>query len=164
LDAAAAHPHPSGPPRETGGPALRGPGTAGLRRLRLVGQTDPRGGGVRARPEGRSLAARRRRDPPGATAAARRTVPGRAAGEVLSEVVPREVSTLTFPKTMRWGAGERVFVRPVRGLLALLGGAVTPMEVLGVASSAVTAGHRILADGDFEVRGVEDYLAKLREN
>jgi glycyl-tRNA synthetase beta chain len=100
----------------------------------------------------------------GATAAARRRVPGRAAPEVLAEVVPRAVSMLTFSKTMRWGSGEHVFVRPVRGLLALFCGQVVPMEILGVASSGSTCGHRILSDGDLEVAGVEDYLAKLRSH
>ncbi len=98
----------------------------------------------------------------GPTVAARRTVPGRPAEEILAEVVPRAVSGLTFSKTMRWGAGERVFVRPVRGLLALFGGRVAPMEVLGVASSASTTGHRILSDGEFEVADFENYLVKLR--
>jgi glycyl-tRNA synthetase beta chain len=98
----------------------------------------------------------------GATAAARRKVRGRAAAEVLAEVVPRAISALTFPKTMRWGSGERVFVRPVRGVLALLGETVAPMEILGVPSTASTAGHQILSDGEFEVRGIDDYLAKLR--
>jgi glycyl-tRNA synthetase beta chain len=98
----------------------------------------------------------------GATAAARRRVPGRPAPEVLAEVVPRAVSMLTFSKTMRWGSGEHVFVRPVRGVLALFSGRVVPMEVLGVASGGSTCGHRILSDGDLEVGGVEDYLDKLR--
>ena len=100
--------------------------------------------------------------PRGPTAAARRNVPGRPAAEVLGEVVPRAVSMLTFPKTMRWGMGERVFVRPVRGLLALLGGSVTPMEVLGISATDSTSGHRILSDGEFPVGGPDDYLTKLR--
>ncbi|HKF41515.1 MAG TPA: glycine--tRNA ligase subunit beta [Thermoanaerobaculia bacterium] len=102
--------------------------------------------------------------PRGKTAAARRSVAGRTAAEVLAEAVPRAVSTLTFPKTMRWGSGERVFVRPIRGLLAILGGQVAPMEVLGVPSSAFTSGHRVLSDGEFAVSGVEDYLGKLRSH
>ena len=100
--------------------------------------------------------------PRGKTAAARRSVAGRPAAEVLAEVVPRAVSTLTFPKTMRWGAGDRVFVRPIRGLLAVFGGTVTPIEILGTPSSSLTVGHRVLSDGDFAVAGVEDYLAGLR--
>jgi glycyl-tRNA synthetase beta chain len=100
--------------------------------------------------------------PRGKTVAARRKVAGRPAAEVLAEVVPRAVAALTFSKTMRWDAGDRVFVRPVRGVLALFGGEVAPMEVLGIASGGSTRGHRILSDEELAVGGVEDYLAKLR--
>ncbi len=100
--------------------------------------------------------------PRGATAAARRTVPGRPAREVLAEIVPRAVSLLTFAKTMRWGSGERAFVRPVRGLVALLAGRVVATEILGVAAADSTRGHRILSDEEFSVAGPEDYLEKLR--
>ncbi len=100
--------------------------------------------------------------PRGRTVAARKTIPGRDAAEILSEVVPRVVSELTFPKTMRWGSGERAFVRPVRGVLALLDGRVVPMELFGVAAGDRTVGHRVLSDGDFAVTGADDYLEKLR--
>ena len=100
--------------------------------------------------------------PRGKTVAARRMVPGRSAKEILSTLVPRAVSSLSFPKTMRWGTGNSVFVRPVRGLLALLGSEVVPMEIFGVPSRAVTVGHRLLSDGEFTVQGPGDYFAKLR--
>jgi len=100
--------------------------------------------------------------PRGKTLAARRVVSGREAVEVLSEVVPRAVSSLAFPKTMRWGKGGGVFVRPVRGLLALLGESVVPMEIFGTRASNRTVGHRVLSDGELSVRGPEDYLGKLR--
>ena len=100
--------------------------------------------------------------PRGRTVAVRKTIAGRDASEVLGEIVPRVVSELTFPKTMRWGAGERTFVRPVRGVLAVLDGRVVPMEILGVVSNDRTAGHRVLSDGDFSVAGPDDYLEKLR--
>jgi glycyl-tRNA synthetase beta chain len=98
----------------------------------------------------------------GKTVAARRKIAGRPAAEVLAEVVPRAVAALTFPKTMRWGAGDRVFVQPVRGLLALFGSEVVPMEVLGIAAGGSTRGHRLLSDEELAVGGVDDYLAKLR--
>ena len=98
----------------------------------------------------------------GRTVAVRRTVPGRPAVEVLAEIVPRVVDTLTFPKTMRWGGGERSFVRPVRGVLALFGGRVVPLELLGVRAGNSTVGHRVLSDGPLTVTGAEDYLQKLR--
>ena len=100
--------------------------------------------------------------PRGKAVAARRTIPGRAALEVLSELVPRAVAAMTFPKTMRWGSGESLFVRPVRGVLALLGKEVVPLELFGVPAGSTTVGHRILSDGDLHVEGPDDYLGKLR--
>lgn len=100
--------------------------------------------------------------PRGPTVAARRTVPGRAADEVLAEIVPRVVAALSFPKTMRWGGGEHVFVRPVRGVLALSGGKVVPIEIFGVRAGSATTGHRVLSEGEISVAGAEDYFAKLR--
>jgi glycyl-tRNA synthetase beta chain len=100
--------------------------------------------------------------PRGKTVAARKTEPGRAAEEILAEAVPRVVSSLTFPKAMRWGSGERSFVRPVRGVLAIYGGRVVPFELFGVAATDRTRGHRVLAEEEFEVTGPDDYLDKLR--
>jgi glycyl-tRNA synthetase beta chain len=100
--------------------------------------------------------------PRGATVAARRTVAGRTAVEVLGEIVPRAVGDLTFPKTMRWGESPTSFVRPVRGVVALLGGAVVPLEVLGVRAASATAGHRLLSDGPVELSSPSEYRAKLK--
>ncbi len=100
--------------------------------------------------------------PRGRTVAARKTIPGRSAADVLAEAIPRVVGGLSFPKTMRWGGGERSFVRPVRGVVALLGGRVVALELYGVRAGDRTTGHRVLADGEIVVTGPDDYLAKLR--
>jgi glycyl-tRNA synthetase beta chain len=100
--------------------------------------------------------------PRGKTVAARRTVPGRDTAEVLGEVIPRVVAGLAFPKTMRWGAGGHVFVRPVRSVVALFGGDVVPLSLFGVASGAETRGHRILSDAPVRIGGAGEYLEKMR--
>ncbi len=100
--------------------------------------------------------------PRGPVVAARRTIPGRRTAELLAEVVPRAVEGMTFPKTMRWGSGARSFVRPVRGVVAVFGGQVVPMEILGVASSARTVGHPINSELGIRISGPDDYFRKLR--
>jgi len=100
--------------------------------------------------------------PRGPTVAARRTILGKRTADVLAAVVPKAVSELTFPKLMRWGDGARSFVRPVRGVLAIFGGHVVPMELFGVAAGSRTVGHPIVSELGIRVFGPDDYLQKLR--
>jgi glycyl-tRNA synthetase beta chain len=83
---------------------------------------------------------------------ARVTQPGREAVEVLPPILESAVSSLTFPKTMRWGSRDFRFARPIRWLLALLGTEVIPVEVAGLRSDRLTWGHRFLSDGPVEHR------------
>ena len=100
--------------------------------------------------------------PRGRVVAARRAIAGRPCAEVLAEVVPRVLGALSFPKTMRWGRGEFVFVRPVRGILALYGGRLVPLQAFGVTAGDTTSGHHVLSEERFAVTGAEDYFQKLR--
>jgi glycyl-tRNA synthetase beta chain len=93
-------------------------------------------------------------------AAVKRTA-GRPAAAVLAELVPRILAAISWPKTMRWGAGEGPWVRPVHGLVSLLDGEVVPFELFGVAAGDATAGHPILSPRPLKVRGAADYRRKL---
>ena len=73
----------------------------------------------------------------GVYAAFRRQVAERTLEQVLAGALPAAVSAMTFPKSMRWGAGTHRFVRPVHWVVALHGGAVVNLEILGA-----TAGRR----------------------
>ncbi len=75
------------------------------------------------------------------------TKKGRAASEILAELLPKEISSIYWSKNMYWRkAGER-FVRPVRWLVALVDGDVIPLEFDGVRAGSTSRGHRLLADG-----------------
>jgi len=63
---------------------------------------------------------------------------------LLPEALPALVTSLTFPKNMRWGGYELRYVRPIRWLVALYGESVVPFEIAGVASGNMTRGHRFL--------------------
>ncbi|MBD3292613.1 MAG: glycine--tRNA ligase subunit beta [Armatimonadia bacterium] len=91
------------------------------------------------------------------------TQPGRDAVEVLPEILANAVRSLTFPKTMRWGADDFRFARPMRWLLALLGPDVIQAEVRGIESDRVTWGHRFLSDGPVTIDEPSEYLAKLED-
>src|SRR5690606_36508831 len=89
-----------------------------------------------------------------------------AAGAPRADVLPAGlkdiVTTMTFPKNMRWGSYDLKFVRPSRWIVALYGDTVVPMEITGVTSGNVTRGHRFLG-GETPVTEPAGYVAKLRE-
>lgn len=54
------------------------------------------------------------------------------------------LTSLSFPKTMRWADHDFRFVRPIRWLVALFGDDVIPVEITGVKSGKFSRGHRFL--------------------
>lgn len=93
--------------------------------------------------------------------------PGRATAEVLAEAVPAVVRAFPWPKSMRWGEASLStaslrWVRPLKGVVALLGDDVVPFEIDGLASGAETLGHRFHHPGAITIGNADDYVAKLR--
>jgi glycyl-tRNA synthetase beta chain len=107
----------------------------------------------------------RRQTPRGEYCAVRKSVHGRAATEVLSEILPRITLGLSFPKSMVWISGEKSFARPVRRLVALSGKKVIPFTLFGVTSGRTTEGHPILSPGDITLQEAdfERYRQALAE-
>ena len=92
--------------------------------------------------------------------------PGRPAIDVVAEIVPEVVRTFPWPKSMRWGAGDLDWVRPLHSIVATFGPETEKPEIVrfsvdGVAAGDVTYGHRFLAPAAFPVRRLDDYVAKL---
>ena len=87
---------------------------------------------------------------------------GRSAATVLTETVPALVSSLAFPKSMKWNETGVRFARPVRWVVALLGGKVLPIEAAGIKASNKTKGHRVLGGGKWVViRDAASYIKTL---
>ena len=83
---------------------------------------------------------------------------GKPAEEVLQGLLPELISDLSFPKSMRWGAGDFRFARPIHWLVALLGGTLLSFELDGVKSGGASRGHRFMAPGSFPVEDFRQYL------
>ena len=77
---------------------------------------------------------------------ARVTKKGRAASEILAELLPKEINSIYWPKNMYWLKSSERFVRPVRWIVAMLDGEVIPLEFDGIRAGNSSRGHRILAD------------------
>ncbi|MGY6533611.1 glycine--tRNA ligase subunit beta [Glycocaulis sp.] len=94
--------------------------------------------------------------------------PGRDAGEVIAEALEAAIRNFPWPKSMKFGEGERAqrWVRPLHRIICLLDGNVVPVSVFGIEASNLTEGHRIHSRGDrvFVVKDYADYAAKLRDN
>ncbi|MBW2609154.1 MAG: glycine--tRNA ligase subunit beta [Deltaproteobacteria bacterium] len=91
-------------------------------------------------------------------------IPGRPTSEILTEIFPKLITDIPWPKSMRWGDIGVPFVRPIHWVLALLGGEVIPMDAAGVRSGNKTRGHRFMAPRAMEIKDLQDYLQKMKES
>ncbi|MDX8516864.1 glycine--tRNA ligase subunit beta [Mesorhizobium dulcispinae] len=97
--------------------------------------------------------------------------PGRAAEEIIAELVPGIIKSFPWPKSMRWGPasakpGSLRWVRPLQSIVCTFGPeteepVVVDFEIDGIRSGNVTYGHRFHAPGPITVRRFDDYVAKL---
>jgi glycyl-tRNA synthetase beta chain len=100
--------------------------------------------------------------PKGEYLAATVTRKGRAAAEILAETLPKEISTLYWPKNMYWRKRGESFVRPVRWLVAMLDEQIVPLELFGIAAGKTSRGHRIIGSGPVAVSKPSAYIETLR--
>jgi glycyl-tRNA synthetase beta chain len=97
--------------------------------------------------------------------------PGRAAIEVIGDILPGVIKGFPWPKSMRWGVRSRepgalTWVRPLHSIVATFGPEteepdIVPFSVDGIAAGNQTRGHRFLAPELFTVRRFADYQHKL---
>lgn len=93
--------------------------------------------------------------------------PGRSTVDLLSQAVPAIVRAFPWPKSMRWGTASSStsslrWVRPLQGIVALLGEAIVPIEIDSIVSGAATVGHRFHHPGQITIGSAADYVEKLR--
>jgi glycyl-tRNA synthetase beta chain len=117
-----------------------------------------------ARSQGVEVAALERVETPkGLRLAVTKVEKGRQAEQVVPALLERLVAGLRFRKAMRSRLDEVTFARPVRWMVALLGGKALSVKYGEVRSGKVTSGHRFLAPRAIPLSGTpEDYVARLR--
>ncbi|AZI37819.1 glycine--tRNA ligase beta subunit [Caenibius tardaugens NBRC 16725] len=93
--------------------------------------------------------------------------PGRAVKAVLAEAIPAIIRAFAWPKSMRWGKASLSteslrWVRPLSGIVAILGDDLVECGVGSVVSGYVTLGHRFHCPGEITIGNAGDYAEKLR--
>lgn len=87
---------------------------------------------------------------------------GRAASEVIKDIVEDAMNKLPWPKSMRWADQKIRWVRQLDRILCLFDGNVIPATYGPVTANNTTSGHRFLAPAEFSVANAAEYKEKLR--
>jgi glycyl-tRNA synthetase beta chain len=88
---------------------------------------------------------------------------GKPTGEILSEILPQIVSSLSFPKTMRWGENSFRFSRPIKNILCLFGGKALSFSIAGKHACDSTSGHKIFFPKKIKIKSFSQFRESLRK-
>ena len=89
---------------------------------------------------------------------------GKAASELLPDIIERALAALPIPRRMRWGAGDAEFVRPVHWIVLLHGEDVIDASIMGIAAGRESCGHRFHSSGPISIASPGDYLGALEKD
>jgi len=89
---------------------------------------------------------------------------GKPTQDILKRLVPRIISSLTFPKMMRWEESNFRFSRPIRNIVCLFDGRFLAFSIAGVSSTDFTTGHKINSPQKIKIKSFANYRDALRKN
>jgi glycyl-tRNA synthetase beta chain len=103
--------------------------------------------------------------PKGEFLSARKVILGRPAAEILEDVLPRAVAEIPWTRSMYWtGAKGLHFIRPIRWVVAMLGGKPLRFSLGDAVAGSSSSGHRFRGKEKIPLTGAKDYVQKLRAN
>jgi len=94
----------------------------------------------------------------------RKKIRGKPTPDILKEIIPQAISSLSFPKMMRWGKKPIKFSRPIRNILCLCDKKVLSFSVGGVQAKDYTYGHKIHSSQKIRTKTYGEYKSELRKN
>lgn len=83
--------------------------------------------------------------------------------ELLKKIYKRLIKEVNLPITMRWGAHDLKFIRPIHWLLALFNDETIDFELEHLKSGNKTWGHRFMANKEYKVSSVSEYERTLKK-
>jgi len=95
---------------------------------------------------------------------ASKSIIGQPTTDILSQIFPKIIKSMQFPKSMRWGERSLRFIRPIRWILALYGKEIIKFNLNGLDSENITYGHRLLAPQKIKISSTQEYFKKLEKS
>lgn len=92
---------------------------------------------------------------------ATQSIPGRPTADVLAEIIPAAIRSLTFDKAMRWASYRMRFARPIRWILAAFDRNAVDLAMEGVTSGLSSRGHRFDHPEPFEATTLDELIDGL---
>src|SRR5690606_13934742 len=77
--------------------------------------------------------------------------------EVLPEIIQQSLQQFPWPKSMKWGTGEKTWVRPMQNINVIFDGKV-------IMGSGEFYGHRFLSSKPLKAKSFDDYQKQLRKH
>lgn len=89
--------------------------------------------------------------------------PAKPLADVLPPLLAEIMNGFHWPKSMRWGAHDVTWVRPLKNILCLLDGDTLPFTWAHVSANNQTFGHRFLSPDAITIKNPADYEAALEK-
>lgn len=93
-----------------------------------------------------------------------KSIIGQPTIDLLSQIFPKIIKGMQFPKSMRWGEKSLRFIRPIRWILALYGKEIIKFNIDGLDSENITYGHGLLAPQKIKISSIQEYFKKLEKS
>lgn len=89
---------------------------------------------------------------------------GRQTKDILKDVLTDIMNNFTWPKSMRWGAYDLRWVRPINNIACVFGNEVLDLKFGHFTANNQTFGHRFLGTGAITIGSFDDYETDLERN
>ncbi|MGK5092417.1 glycine--tRNA ligase subunit beta [Deltaproteobacteria bacterium TL4] len=90
-------------------------------------------------------------------------VKGQATTHLLEMHAPQWITSITFPKNMRWGWYKMRYARPIRWVCSLWNNQLLPVSLEMKTAAKTSQGHRFLAPESFAMIHAEQYQKQLKQ-
>ena len=91
---------------------------------------------------------------------------GASLPDILPMILGELIKGISFPQPMRWNHKDEVheFIRPVRGIVALIDKEILPVKFFGIEADRTLKAHRQLAPNPISLDHADNYKEVLKKN